>query len=226
MKLVRRTLTGSNAIALVALFVALSGTAGAAGYRLITGADIKNRSITGVDIKAGSLSGSELERDSVSGSDIKDGSIRGVDLAPATLATLIGTNGAAGPKGDAGPAGAPATLENFGGAGPDINNYQDRDPIVAVTAPDAGYYLAIANATVTNTGSSNDYLNCGFEVAGSLSGAAGFDTTAGNSTSGSSVTVAPTTQPDQSVTFVCMGSGATTFDITDIKLKLVKLADQ
>jgi hypothetical protein len=69
---------------------------------------------------------------------------------------------------------------------------------VTRVAPSAGYYLAIAAATGTNTGANNDYLNCDFDVDGVLSGAAGFDTTAGNTVSGSSVTVAPTTQANQS----------------------------
>lgn len=235
MKPLRRNITGSNVIACIALFVALGGTAGAAGLRLISGTDIKDGSITGADIRANSLAGSDLKRDSVTGSDIRDGSLRGIDLAPDTLEALLGKNGEKGPKGDPGatgdigpqgPAGAPATLESVSATGSDISNYQDRDPIVAVTAPDAGYYLAIASGTVTNTGPSDDYLNCGFDVAGALAGAAGFETTAGNATAGSSVTVAATTGADQTVTFMCQGSGSTTFDISNIKIKLVKLADQ
>jgi uncharacterized protein YjbI with pentapeptide repeats len=244
MKRLRATLKGSNLIALIALFVALGGTAGAAGVKLITGADIKDRSITGADIKAESLSGSDLERNSVTSSDIRDGSLRGVDFSPDTLAALLRSAGETGPKGDTGatgatglpgatgaagapgPAGGPATLQSFGAIGSDISNYQDREPIVTVTAPVPGYYLAIASATVTNTGASNDYLNCGFEVAGTIAGAAGFETTAGNATSGSSVTLASSTNPDQTVTFMCMGSGTTTFDIANIKMKLIKLADQ
>jgi hypothetical protein len=68
--------------------------------------------------------------------------------------------------------------------------------------------------------------NCGFDVAGTVAGAAGFSTTAGDATSGSSVTVAPTTSPNQTVKFVCFGSGATTFDLANLKMKLIKLADQ
>ena len=95
-----------------------------------------------------------------------------------------------------------------------------------MSAATPGYYLAIASGTVTNTGTSDDYLNCGFDVSGNTSGAAGFQTTAGNTTSGSSVTLAPTTSPNETVKFICFGNGVTTFDLANLKMKLIKLADQ
>lgn len=232
MKRFRATLTGSNVIAVIALFVALGGTAGAAGVKLITGAVIKDGSITGADIQSESLSSRDLKRDSVTGSVIRNGSLHSADFSRATLAKLMrataatgatGTTGATGPQG---PVGAPATLRSISSTGADISDYHDGDAIVTADADDAGYYLAIASGTVTNTGNNDDYLNCGFHVAGTLAGAAGFSTTAGNATSGSSVTVAPTSIPNQTVKFVCFGSGATTFDLANLKMKLVKLADQ
>jgi hypothetical protein len=235
MKRLRATLTSSNVIALIALFVALGGTAGAAGVKLITGAGVKNGSITGADVKSESLSGRDLKRDSVTGSDIRNGSLHSADFSRATLAKLMGSRGAtgatgaAGATGDAGPqgpAGAPATLKSVNATGADIGNYHDGGAIVTAEADTPGYYLAIASATVTNTGGSDEYLNCGFDVAGTVAGAAGFSTTSGDATSGSSVTVAPTSSANQAVKFVCFGSGTTTFDFANIKMKLVKLADQ
>ena len=128
------------------------------------------------------------------------------------------------PAGDRpqGPAGTPATLESSDWSGTDISDYVDGDPIVTAAAGEPGFYLAIATATVANTGGSDDYLNCGFDVGGSVAGAAGFSTTAGNTSSGSSVTVAATTITDQLVRFVCLGNGVTTFDITNPKMKLIK----
>jgi hypothetical protein len=231
MKRLRRTLTGSNLIALTALFVALGGTAGAAGVKLITGSDIRNGSITGADVKSGSLSGSDLRRSSVTGGDIRNGSLHLGDFAATSRTKLLaagptGARGATGAQGPGGPPGAPATLWSVDATGADVSNYQNGDALVTATAGGAGYYLAIASATVTNTGSSDDYLNCGFDVAGTIAPAAGFSTTAGNATSGSSVTVASTTNPNETVNFVCFGSGVTTFDLTNLKMKLVKLADQ
>ncbi len=176
---------------MIALFVALGGTAGAAGIKLITGADIRDESITGVDIRRGS----------VTGLNIRDGSLGVNDFSPVDLGQLVGPEGDTGPKGDTGatgpqgPPGAPATLESVDSTGVDISNYQDGDPIVTVNAPAAGYYIAIASGTVTNTGASDDYLNCGFDVSGAISGAAGYSTTAGNTSSGISVTVAATATP-------------------------------
>jgi hypothetical protein len=229
MNRLRGTLTGSNVIALIALFVALGGTAGAAGVKLITGAGVKDGSITGRDLK----------RNSVTGSDIRDGSLHGADFSRATLATLLraqgaagaagvtGATGAAGETGPQGPVGAPATLKSISSTAADITNYQDGDAIVTAEADAPGYYLAIASGTVTNTGSSDEYLNCGFDVAGTVAGAAGFSTIAGDPTSGSSVTVAPTSSPNQTVKFVCFDSGGgNTFDLANLKMKLVKLADQ
>jgi hypothetical protein len=75
-------------VALLALFVALSGTAVATTSALITGKQIKNGSITGLDIK----------NKSVTAIDIK-GRLRGATGAR-------GPQGAAGPQGPQGPQGA------------------------------------------------------------------------------------------------------------------------
>jgi hypothetical protein len=75
-------------VAMLALFVALTGTAVATTSALITGKQIKNGSITGLDIK----------NKSVTGTDIK-GRLRGATGAR-------GPQGAAGPQGPQGPHGA------------------------------------------------------------------------------------------------------------------------
>jgi hypothetical protein len=76
-------------VAMLALFVALTGTAVATTSVLITGKQIKNGSITGLDIK----------NKSVTSKDIK-GQLRGAR-------GLRGLTGATGAKGDKGDAGAP-----------------------------------------------------------------------------------------------------------------------
>src|SRR5262245_58157541 len=58
-----RMLNG-NALALIALFFALSGTAIAAGG-LVTGAKIQDESVTGADILNGSLSGADVDEASL-----------------------------------------------------------------------------------------------------------------------------------------------------------------
>lgn len=79
-------------IGMLALFVALTGTAVATTSALITGAQIKNNSITGADIKNKSVPANKLK-----------GNFRGARGA----AGSPGPVGPQGPKGDTGPAGAP-----------------------------------------------------------------------------------------------------------------------
>jgi hypothetical protein len=217
MKRILSRLTSAQLIAMIALFVALGGTAGAAGIKLITGAEIKNGSITSVDIKRGAIRGKQLRKGSVTSFKVRDGSLRLKDLSRTARGRLVGATG---------PAGAPATLESVSSTGADISDYQNNDPIVMANATAAGFYIAIATGTVTNTGTVDDGLNCAFDVSGTLSPTAGFQTTAGNASSGTSVSVATTTSPNETVKFICSGSGVTTFDLSNFKMKLIKLADQ
>jgi hypothetical protein len=77
---------------MLALFVAMGGTAIAAGQALITGKQIKNSSITGADVKNKSLTARDFR-----------GSVRG----PRGLRGPAGPQGIQGPKGDKGDPGAP-----------------------------------------------------------------------------------------------------------------------
>jgi hypothetical protein len=78
-------------VALLALFVALSGTALATSEALITGADVKNNSLTGLDVRNKSLTPKDFR-----------GSVRGPRGLP-------GTAGQPGAKGDQGVPGAAGT---------------------------------------------------------------------------------------------------------------------
>jgi hypothetical protein len=79
-------------VAMLALFVALTGTAVATTSALITGNQIRNSSITGLDVKNKSLTPRDFR-----------GSVRG----PRGLRGLTGATGAKGDKGDKGDPGAP-----------------------------------------------------------------------------------------------------------------------
>jgi hypothetical protein len=79
-------------VAMLALFVALTGTAVATTSALITGNQIKNSSITGADVKNKSLTARDFR-----------GSVRG----PRGLRGLTGAQGAQGLQGPQGPPGAP-----------------------------------------------------------------------------------------------------------------------
>ncbi|HEX8102687.1 MAG TPA: hypothetical protein VF533_08755 [Solirubrobacteraceae bacterium] len=82
-----------NAIAFLALFVALGGT-GAYAADTIGSADIVDESILSVDLKNGQVAAADVARESLSsgrifgldGTDIDDGSITGADVEESTLA--------------------------------------------------------------------------------------------------------------------------------------------
>ena len=73
----------SNAIAYLALFVALGGTAFAASK--VTSGDIKDNTIKGKDIRTGQVAGSDLRDESATGDDVADGSLDGADVADGGL---------------------------------------------------------------------------------------------------------------------------------------------
>jgi len=92
-----------NAVAYLALFIALGGTSLAAAT-VITGKDVKNSSLTGKDVKNSSLTGKDIRVGSVNSGDVQDGSLLGQDFAPGQLPA-----GAQGPKGDTGAKGTDGT---------------------------------------------------------------------------------------------------------------------
>jgi Collagen triple helix repeat (20 copies) len=107
----RRRITPSLVLSLVALVLACTGSAVAGG--LITGQQIKNGSITGTDIKNKSLGTEKLSADArralagtigPAGAPGSPGAIGQAGAAGAPGAR--GEQGAPGPKGDAGPQGA------------------------------------------------------------------------------------------------------------------------
>lgn len=117
-------------VALLALFVALGGTASAAF--IITGRNVKNGSLTGKDVKNGSLGSSDIKNHSLTGKDIK-GRVRG-------------------PRG---PAGAPGSAKAFAdvlGSG-QVNGFASKN-ILRVSRPAAGvycFYLSFQPVNVTAT---------------------------------------------------------------------------
>jgi len=80
----------SNAVAYLALFVALGGTSVAAAT-VITGKNVKNGSLTGKDVRNSSLTGGDVKNKSLTPSDFK-GSVQG-------------PRGETGPQGATGPPG-------------------------------------------------------------------------------------------------------------------------
>jgi hypothetical protein len=77
-------------VALLALLVALGGSAFAASYVItkssqikdgaVTGADVKNSSLAGADVKDSALTGIDVKNATLTGNDVRDGSLSGADI--------------------------------------------------------------------------------------------------------------------------------------------------
>jgi hypothetical protein len=130
----RSRLTFANVVSLLALFVALSGSATAA--ILVTGKNVKNNSLTGLDIKNNSLGSA----------DIKDGNLLLKDFKPGQLvAGAPGPAGPQGPKGDAGTKGDKGDKGDQGLRGPsDVYNDSGTSGTRSLSLP-AGNYLVIGH---------------------------------------------------------------------------------
>jgi hypothetical protein len=103
---VRSQLTFANIVALVALFVALSGAA----YALT----IPENSVGTKQLKENAVTGAKIRAGAVTSSKVKDGSLLSKDFKAGQLPR--GSAGPAGPPGPTGPAGPPGPT---GPAGPD-----------------------------------------------------------------------------------------------------------
>jgi hypothetical protein len=98
-----KTLSFSNVLSLVALFVALGGSVYAAGKingsqikanslpgnrvkaKTLTAKQVKPGSLTGTQIKAGSLTGAQIKAGSLTGTQIQAGSLTGTQINASTL---------------------------------------------------------------------------------------------------------------------------------------------
>jgi hypothetical protein len=84
MSRLRKSLTFSNTVALVALFFALGGTVYAASGK-ISGSQIQPRSLPGNRLKAHSVTGTQIKNGSIGGPQLKSGSISGTQIQPGSL---------------------------------------------------------------------------------------------------------------------------------------------
>jgi hypothetical protein len=209
MKLLRK-LTSAHAIALIALFVALGGSAGAAAVELITGDDIRDGSVRGRDVRNHSLRGKDLHRGSIRARQLRAGSVRSAEVR----------NGALRAR-DFNRADLPGLTRKTVRA-PNITNYSNFDPIVRYRTPRAGDFLVVTRFSVRNTGSADEYLNCAFVANGTQFPTAGASTAAGQTTKALSVTVVEVDASSR-ITFVCFGAGGTTYDIRNIRLRVFRL---
>ncbi len=143
----------TNAIAYLALFVALGGTAYAAAT--IGAKDIKADAVRQKHIKAGAVHTEEILDDTVSGIDIADGSIGGSDISETSLQGLLGTEVQSGLYADA----TEDPLAELNGAALEIHDDGNADAVKEVVVEHTGlggvYHVLRDDQTVVNVAPSS-----------------------------------------------------------------------
>src|SRR3954469_94997 len=129
-KKLRTRITSAHVIAMIALFVALSGSSYAAVT--IRASQIRNNSIPGSKIKSGSIPATKLRNNSITGGKLKNNSVGAAKLRTDALPPTSGggnlinpnsttdnasSSGARGPQGPAGPRGLPGATGPAGATG-------------------------------------------------------------------------------------------------------------
>jgi len=140
-------------VAMLALFVALTGTAVATTSALITGTQIKNSSITGLDVKNKSLTPKDFR-----------GSVRG----PRGLRGLTGLAGPAGPAGAAGAQGIQGPIGPSNGYGADSEGadltWTAAEQTVQTLNLPAGSYVLTGKVLANNDGAGLPIVSCDLKV--------------------------------------------------------------
>lgn len=131
-KLVPRPSAGL-VVALVALFVALGGSAVA--KLIITGSSVKNGSLTGVDIKKGSVTGNNIKKGSLTGNNIKNNSLGGAQVNEGSLSKVPSAGNA----------------DTVGGKGASSFQAADRWALIAGTAAGANILAQSGGLSVTRS---------------------------------------------------------------------------
>jgi len=134
----RSRATFANLVSVVALFLALGGSAYAV--------TIAKNSVGARQIKKNAVAASEIRSGAVRSAEVKDSSLLGKDFAPGELP--------AGPKGEAGPSGATGATGATGSAGPKGDSFDTGLPsgrtlrgtyaVTGQAAPSGGFSAATA----------------------------------------------------------------------------------
>lgn len=147
----------SHGIAVLALFLALTGTSYAA---------VK---VTGASVRDGSLTGRDVRDRSLTGRDVRDGSLRAADFARSDRP--VGRPGPAGPQGPAGAAGATGAQGPAGPAGPagsgearferaaNVSLGTALTRVQGIVVP-AGRYVVTTTGTLDNDSTVNQTASC------------------------------------------------------------------
>jgi hypothetical protein len=155
----RSRLTFANVTSLLALFVALGGTATAA--IVITGKNVRDGSLTGRDVKNNSVGSQKIKDGNLLARDFKAGQL------PAGAHGLQGTQGAQGAQGTAGADGqngapGPSDIYVVGNDFEALDITGGKTEVASVTVP-AGSYLLGANLWLTKFQPGTSQVNCRLE---------------------------------------------------------------
>jgi hypothetical protein len=214
---VKLRLSYTSVTATLALFIAIGGTGAAGAQALLSGRDVKDDSLTGVDI----------QNDSLTGADIRPGSLGSNVFSTIARGNLRGATGPAGPRGEKGdtgaqgPAGAGVTATVV--SGNSVTNYVDGDQLATGQLSAVGDYVVFAHLTATNTGGTDENLDCGLFINGQQVGGGGVYVTAGSTASGMAIG-AISIEVSTDVALKCQQDGTpSTFDISDVSMRIHNL---
>jgi hypothetical protein len=235
MQRILRRLSYANVAATLALFVALGGSAAAAGG-LITGAQIEDGSVSGSDlanrtIDAGKLrlnriTGAQIHNHSLTGMEIRNRSLTLADLSRPAIDRLRGAKGDTGAPGALGPAGpSGATYTTLQSTAPDVSNLGSLQTILARPLAGAGVYFVSGRVMITNNSGGTVNIGCGVRIEGSLIPTAGGSVADGASTTFQIPYVFTVEDATGGAELVCDSGGAGSgVSVSDIHLNLFKLA--
>jgi Collagen triple helix repeat (20 copies) len=167
--IVKRRPSPALVVAIIALFVAFSGTATAA--LVMTGKQIKDGTITSKDLRNGTLGTNKLSKRAVSSLKGQRG-----PAGPAGPQGPTGQQGPQGPQGPAGPSGDTGEIGPSNGFSVNSNSYLEWTGAtqgVATRALPPGSYVISAHVRANNDDSAAQSVACRIDLGGTTVGESG-----------------------------------------------------
>ena len=153
-------------VALVALFIALSGGA-YAGVALnqVRSANIKNGEVKTVDLANSAVTRAKVKNNAINSAKVLNGGLEAVDLSTAARTALRGAAGAAGAAGPTGPAGAAGASAGFASRTSNVLAFiANTDQTVATLALPAGNYVINAKLVANNNDAAVRQYGCSLRL--------------------------------------------------------------